>query len=69
MYFDERTGLLNVVCDAPNILVEMTLQGNVIRRYAFPGNDQEGICRDPEGFIYIAQDAGGILKLKDLRVF
>jgi uncharacterized protein YjiK len=69
MYFDERTGLLNVVCDAPNILVEMTLQGKIVRQYAFPGNDQEGICRDPEGYIYIAQDSGGILKLKDLRVF
>ncbi|MBM3311358.1 MAG: hypothetical protein FJY80_07605 [Candidatus Aminicenantes bacterium] len=67
MYFDAQTGLLNVVCDAPNVLLEMTLQGKVVKSYAFPGNDQEGVCRDPDGYIYIAQDSGGILKLRDLR--
>ncbi|MBM3295069.1 MAG: hypothetical protein FJY80_14610 [Candidatus Aminicenantes bacterium] len=67
MYYDERSGLLNVVCDAPNIFLEVRLDGTVVRAYAFPGNDQEGVCVDPEGFIYIAQDSGGILKLKDLR--
>ena len=67
MYYDERTRLLHVVCDAPNLLLEVNLDGTIVRGYAFPGNDQEGICRDPDGFIYIAQDSGGILKLKDLR--
>ena len=67
MYYDERTRLLHVVCDAPNLLLEVKLDGTIVRGYAFPGNDQEGICRDPDGFIYIAQDSGGILKLKDLR--
>jgi uncharacterized protein YjiK len=67
MYFDAETRLLNIVCDAPNLLLEVRLDGTIARCYAFPGNDQEGVCRDPEGFIYIAQDSGGILKLKDLR--
>jgi uncharacterized protein YjiK len=69
LYFDEKTRRLNVLCDTPNLLLEITLQGKIVRRYAFPGNDQEGVCRDPEGFIYIAQDSDGILKLKDLRDF
>jgi len=67
IYLDERTRLLNVVCDAPNMLLEVTLGGKIVRAFAFPGNDQEGVCRDPDGFLYIAQDSGGILKLRDLR--
>jgi len=67
MYYDPRTGYLNVVSDADNILVEITLDGNIIREYAFLGDNQEGIARDNEGYLYIAQDSGGILKVKDLR--
>jgi uncharacterized protein YjiK len=67
MYYDYRKGLLNVVNDADNILVEITLEGKLVREYAFPGDTQEGLTRDDEGYIYIAQDKGGIIKLKDLR--
>jgi uncharacterized protein YjiK len=67
MYYDFQTGLLNVVSDADNILVEITLDGKIIREYAFLGDSQEGITRDNEGYLYIAQDLGGILKVKDLR--
>jgi len=35
--------------------------------FAFLGNDQEGLVRDDEGYLYIAQDSGGIIKIKDLR--
>jgi uncharacterized protein YjiK len=67
LYFDSRTGLLNVANDADNILVEITLEGKIIREYAFVGDNQEGIAIDDEGYLYIAQDTGGILKVKDLR--
>jgi len=67
IFFDPRTRLLNVVSDAPNILSEITPAGRVVRQFAFPGNDQEGACLDEEGHLYIAQDCGGILKLKDKR--
>ena len=67
MFYDPRTKLLNVVDDADNILVEITLEGKLVRQYAFPGNDQEGLWIDDDDFIYIVQDSGGILKLKDLR--
>jgi len=67
MFFDTKTGLLNVVNDADNILVEITLEGEIIREFAFPGETQEGIARDEGGYLYIAQDSGGILKVKDLR--
>jgi uncharacterized protein YjiK len=67
LLYDPKTGLLNVVSDADNILVEITLDGRILREYAFLGDNQEGIARDDEGYLYIAQDSGGILKVKDLR--
>ncbi len=67
MYYDYKTGLLNVVSDADNILAEITLDGKLVNAYAFTGNDQEGLTRDDEGYLYIAQDIGGILKVKDDR--
>jgi len=67
MYYDPETGLLNVVSDADNILVEVSLEGKIIKEYAFPGDSQEGIARDDEGNLYIAQDSDGILKIKDKR--
>jgi uncharacterized protein YjiK len=67
LYYDPRTGLLNVVNDADNILVEITLDGRIIREYAFVGDNQEGLARDENGYLYIAQDSGGILRVKDLR--
>jgi uncharacterized protein YjiK len=68
MYYDSKTGLLNVVSDADNILVEINLDGKLINAYAFTGNDQEGLTRDDEGYLYIAQDLGGIIKIKDDRI-
>ena len=67
MYYDSKSNRMNVVSDADNLLVEMTLNGKIVKQYAFSGNDQEGLCRDEAGFIYIAQDSGGILKIKDIR--
>lgn len=67
MYYDAQTKRLNVISDADNILVEITLNGKLFREYAFPGDNQEGLARDEEGYLYIAQDSGGIIKIKDLR--
>lgn len=67
LFYDPRTGLLNVVSDADNILVEISMDGKIVREYAFLGDEQEGIARDDGDYLYIAQDKGGILKVKDLR--
>lgn len=67
MYYDSKTRLLNVVSDADNILVEITLEGKLVNEYAFLGDNQEGITLDDKGYLYIAQDEGGIIKVKDLR--
>jgi uncharacterized protein YjiK len=67
MFFDAKSGFLNIVSDFDNILVEITLDGKIAGEYAFLGDNQEGITRDEEGYLYIAQDSGGILRVKDLR--
>lgn len=65
--YDPLKKHLCAVDDADNIFVEMTLDGKLVCQYAFPGNDQEGFAWDDEGYLYITQDIGGIIKLKDLR--
>lgn len=72
MHFDSRSGLLNIVSDADNILVEIDLDGRIIREYAFLGDNQEGITIDDKGYLYITQDygemaVGTVLRVKDLR--
>jgi len=67
LFYDPKLRLLNVISDADNILYELTLEGKVVRAYAFPGDNQEGLARDDQGFLYIAQDNGGIIKIRDLR--
>ncbi len=65
--YDPETKLLSIVSDADNLFLEITPDGKLVKEYAFPGNDQEGVAWDDQGYIYICQDSGGILKLKDLR--
>ena len=64
--YDPLKKHLYAIDDSANIFVEITLDGRLIREYAFPGNEQEGFAWDREGYLYIVQDSGGIIKLKDL---
>ncbi|MBM4079130.1 MAG: hypothetical protein FJ272_02305 [Planctomycetes bacterium] len=64
IHYDAKSGHLFVIADGPNLFLEVTRDGEILREYALPGNDQEGITLDDEDFLYIAQDSGGILKLK-----
>lgn len=56
-----------VLSDTLDFFYEVTLEGKVLHTYSFPGDNQEGVAVDPDGFVYVAQDSGGILKLKWLR--
>jgi myo-inositol-hexaphosphate 3-phosphohydrolase len=42
----------------------LTTAGEFLNSWAFPGDNQEGMAVDEEGFLYIAQDSGGIIKTK-----
>lgn len=67
IHYDAKSGHLFVIADGPNLFLEVTRDGEILREYALPGNDQEGITLDDEDFMYLAQDSGGILKLKYYR--
>ena len=67
LWYDSATDRLLVVSDATNAFFEVARTGAILKSYAFPGANQEGIALDPEGFLYIAQDSGGIIKIKWLR--
>ncbi len=62
--YDAGSGHIYVVSDANNILLEITTGGDVVKFWAFPGDNQEGLAMDSDGFVYIAQDTGGILKVR-----
>ncbi len=63
-HYDAATGHLFIVSDGANALFEIAREGDVLRGWAFPGNNQERIAFDADWNVYIAQDSGGILKLK-----
>jgi uncharacterized protein YjiK len=64
IHYDSISRRLCVISDANNVFLEITITGEIADFYTFPGRDQEGIAMDPEGFLYIAQDTGGILKIR-----
>ena len=64
LHYDEKSGHLYVMSDTTNTLFEITTEGKILKTYAFPGDNQQGIAVDTRGFIYIAQDSGGIIKIK-----
>ncbi len=66
--YDSSRHCLIVVSDTTNLLVEVARDGNVLRHHLLPGNDQEGIALDDQGFMYIAQENGEVIKIEDRRV-
>jgi uncharacterized protein YjiK len=67
LHYSAVDGHLFVISDAYNIIQEYSPTYELLKELAFPGNDQEGVAVDDSSFIYIAQDSGGIIKLKWLR--
>jgi uncharacterized protein YjiK len=68
LQYDPDTGNLVIISDSNNRIYEYTRAGKLIRSHSLPGQNQEGIAIDADGYIYIAQDSGGILKCKCLPV-
>jgi uncharacterized protein YjiK len=65
--YDATTDRILAISDATNLILEYSRDMDLLSVQAFPGDNQEGVTVDPAGYIYIAQDTGGILKLKWLR--
>jgi hypothetical protein len=66
LHYDPATGNIFVISDVTNTIHEYSADHVLLRSYAFPGENQEGITADNAGFWYVAQDSGGIMKLKHL---
>ncbi|MBW1691412.1 MAG: SdiA-regulated domain-containing protein [Deltaproteobacteria bacterium] len=64
LYHDQGSGYLYVISGVGNTLFELTRDGDISATYTLPGDNQEGITLDEDGFLYIAQDSGGIVKVK-----
>jgi uncharacterized protein YjiK len=64
LQYDAASNQLLVVSDKMDTLFKVALDGTVLSAQELPGKDQEGVTFDDNGFLYIAQDCGGILKLK-----
>ena len=62
LHYDPASDHLYAISDQTNTFFEITRDGLVLTSYALPGKDQEGLTVDNQGFLYIAQDSGGIIK-------
>jgi DNA-binding beta-propeller fold protein YncE len=67
LHYDAESGHIFVVSDTANLLLELARDGALVRAWAFPGKDQEGLAVDPDGYVYTAQDSGGITKCKKIE--
>jgi len=63
LYYDQVSEHLYAISDATNTILELDLSGALISARSFPGNNQEGITVDGNGYMYIAQDSGGVIKI------
>jgi uncharacterized protein YjiK len=50
------TDSLLIISDSNNLLLDVSLSGQVLATYPLPGKKQEGITLDEAGFLYIAHD-------------
>jgi uncharacterized protein YjiK len=65
LHYDAARNRLYVISDSNNLLFRTTPDGRVIAKYTdLPCADQEGIAFDDAGYMYIAQDSGGVVKIK-----
>ena len=62
LHYDATSDNLYVISDQTNAFFEVKKDGAILTSYALPGDDQEGITVDSQGFLYIVQDSGGIIK-------
>lgn len=66
LWYDASAGQLLAVSDTNNLLIRFTFRGKPVRTYTITGRDQEGLAIDPDGMMYIAQDSGGLIKIRPL---
>ena len=65
--YEAATGHLFVLSNKNKVLLETNLKGGILKTYALHLKKQEGFAIDGQGFCYVAQDSGGIIKIKWTR--
>jgi uncharacterized protein YjiK len=64
IHYDSSGHQLIVISDENDLAMEVNLDGGIANVYPLPGENQEGITIDNDGFLYIAQDSNkGMIKL------
>ena len=53
---------LLIISDDNNLLLTVSPTGEVLQMVALPGKNQEGIAIDNEGYLYIGEDSGSVVK-------
>ena len=62
-------GYLYMTSDHDNLLIKYDMEKNkTIKKIKLPKSAQEGICFDDDGYIYIADDNGRILRYKSKKL-
>lgn len=56
IYYVPSNDHLIIISDDNDLLLEVSLTGEVLKAYPLPGKKQEGVTQDGDGFLYIAQD-------------
>jgi len=64
LWYDSAQDIVYAVSDSEDRVVAFTRTGRRLQSWSLPGVNQEGIAVDANGCMYIAQDSGGVLKLK-----
>ena len=62
LHYDDRLKQLLLISDEHDTLMLLTTDGKTRASYKLPGKNQEGITMDSEGYLYIAEDSGDIIK-------
>jgi uncharacterized protein YjiK len=60
--YDAKTEVLYIISDSNNSIFLARTSGVLLKGYALPEFDQEGIAFDANGNAYIARDSGGIIR-------
>lgn len=67
IYYDAPSRHLFIISDKNDLLLEVSLTGQVLSVHTLPGQKQEGITRDKDDLLYIAQDSkDALLKFRPL---
>ena len=62
LHYDHGSRQLLLISDKHNALVLVTTSGAITARHTLPGEHQEGITLDADGYLYIAEDSGKVIK-------